>query len=386
MVVSSRAAAGAESTGTVYVAVELSQRGWLIAVQTPRGNGRASKHRLRSGDADGLLDLIGRIRMKEERETGGPVRAACCYEAGYDGFWLHRRLEAAGVASHVLDPASLQVDRRARRVKTDAIDAEALLRALVAHCRGEAGACRMVRVPSVEEEDAKRLHRERRRLIKERVAHVNRIKALLATQGISEYQPLKADRRSCLDELRTAEGRPLTPHLRQELLRELDRLELVLEQVRAVEAERDAPVRAERPADAGERMIADLVRLRGVGPETATVLVREAFYRGFAGRRQVAAYAGLTPSPYRSGGMQHDQGISKAGNPQLRATMIELAWLWVRHQPGSALARWFAERVGAAGGRMRRIGIVAVARKLLIALWRYATTGLVPDGAGLKAA
>ena len=215
---------------------------------------------------------------------------------------------------------------------------------------------------------------------------MNRIKALLATQGISEYQPLKADRRPCLDELRTAEGRPLTPHLRQELLRELDRLELVLEQVRAVEAERDAPVRAERPADAGERMIADLVRLRGVGPETATVLVREAFYRGFAGRRQVAAYAGLTPSPYRSGGMQHDQGISKAGNPLLRATMIELAWLWVRHQPGSALARWFAERVGAAGGRMRRIGIVAVARKLLIALWRYATTGLVPDGAGLKAA
>jgi transposase len=294
MIVPSRPAADADPAGTIYAAVELSQRGWLVAVQVP-GNGRASRHKLSYGDVAGLLGLIERIRAKEERATGRPVRAACCHEAGYDGFWLHRRLEAAGVASHVLDPASLQVDRRARRVKTDAIDAEALLRALTAYCRGEAGACRMVRVPSVEEEDAKRLHRERRRLIKGHVAHVNRIKALLATQGISDYQPLKADRRARVDELRTAEGRALPPHLRREILRELDRLGLVLDQVRAVEAERDAVARADRPAGAGERMIWDLARLRGVGPETATVLVREALDRGFANRRQVAAYAGLTP-------------------------------------------------------------------------------------------
>jgi transposase len=368
---------------SMFLAIELSRSGWLVAIQCP-SDGRVSRHKLAGGDIDGLLALIGRARSKAERMIGSPVETICCHEAGYDGFWIHRRLEAAGVISHVIDPASLQVDRRARRIKTDAIDVEALLRALMAYRPGETGICRMVRPPTVEQEDARRLHRERHRLIKERVAHVNRIKGLLVTQGIYDFEPLRASRRDVLDTLTTHDGRPVPPHLKQEVLREIDRLELALKQIHEVEAERDAVAATETPRDGAEIMIGQLMRLRSVGPETATVLVREVFYREFANRREVAAYAGLTPSPYRSGGMNRDQGISKAGNALVRAKMVELAWMWMRYQPESALAHWFVERVGAGKGRVRRIGIVAVARKLLVALWRYVTTGLVPSGAQLK--
>ena len=369
----------------VFVALELSKSAWLLAAQGSP-SGKASSHRLEGGDIAGLLALLRRLQAREQQACGRPVQIILGYEAGYDGFWLQRRLAAEGLTCCVMDPGSLQVDRRARRAKTDRLDAAMLLRALMAWWRGDRAACHIVQVPSVEREDARRTHRERQRLISERVQHVNRIKGLLATQGIYDYRPLRRDRWERLEELRTGDGRELPPRLRREIEREFKRLELVLEQIAATEAERDAAVAAPTADDADAAMVARLAKLGGIGTELATVLVREALYRPFANRKEVAAYAGLTPSPYASGDRHRDQGISKAGNPLLRKAMVELAWLWLRYQPDSALARWFTERVGAVRGRMRKITAVALARKLLVALWRYLTTGLVPEGARLKPA
>jgi transposase len=370
----------------VFVAMELSKSAWLLAVQGSP-SGKASPHRLEGGDVDGLLALLRRLQAREQQACGGgEVQIVLGYEAGYDGFWLQRRLAAEGIHCWVMDPGSLQVNRKARRAKTDRLDAAMLLRALMAWCRGDRSACHMVQVPSVEREDARRTHRERQRLIAERVQHVNRIKGLLATQGIYDHQPLRRDRWARLADLRTGDGRELPARLRREIEREFKRLELVLEQIEAVEAERDAVAMEPAPGDADAAKVSLLARLGGIGVELATVLVREALYRPFANRKEVAAYAGLTPSPFASGDRHREQGISEAGNPLLRKSMIELAWLWLRYQPGSALARWFAERVGAVRGRIRKITAVALARKLLVALWRYVTTGLLPEGARLKAA
>ena len=370
----------------VFVAMELSKSAWLLVAQGS-ASGKASSHRLESGDVDGLLALLRRLQVREERACGsGGARVVLGYEAGYDGFWLQRRLAAAGITCWVMDPGSLQVDRRARRAKTDRLDAAMLLRALMAWCRGDRAACRMVQVPSVEREDAIRTRREPQRLITERVQHVNRAKGLLATQGIYDYQPLRRDRWARLAELRTGDGRELPPRLRREIERELKRLELVLEQIGTIEAERDTAVAGSAAEDADAAKVAQLAKLGGIGTELATVLVREALYRPFANRREVAAYAGLAPSPFASGDRRREQGISKAGNPLLRKAMVELAWLWLRYQPGSALARWFTERVGAVRGRVRKISAVALARKLLVALWKYVTTGLLPEGARLKPA
>lgn len=368
----------------IFLALELSRSSWLVASHTPAAD-KISRHKLAAGDIDGLLALIERLRTRVEQKTGQPVQVISCYEAGYDGFWLDRKLKAEGVVNHVMDPASIQVDRRARRVKTDAVDADALLRALMAFCRGEKKVCSMVRVPTRDEEDAKRLSREREQLIKERVRHVNRIKGLCATQGIYDYQPLKANRLERLDELRTGDGNSLPDRLRNEIRRQLERLKLLLELIGTVEAERDAVVKADKPASEADRRIRALAKLKGIGPEIATVLYNEVFYRQFANRRDVAAYVGLTPSLFASGDLRHDQGISKAGNPRARATMVELAWLWVRHQSGSDLTGWFLTRVSGIKGRIKRIAIVALARKVLVALWRYLETGLVPTGAMLKA-
>ena len=374
----------AEEVVRIFLALELSRSSWLVASHTAAAD-KISRHKLAAGDIDGLLALIERLRTRVEQKTGQPVQVISCYEAGYDGFWLDRKLRAEGVINHVMDPASIQVDRRARRVKTDAVDADALLRALMAFCRGERKVCSMVRVPTREEEDAKRLSREREQLIKERVRHVNRIKGLCATQGIYDYQPLKADRLERLDELRTGDGNPLPDRLKNEIRRQLERLKLLLELIGTVEAERDAVVKADKPASEADRKIRALAKLKGIGPEIATVLYNEVFYRQFANRRDVAAYVGLTPSLFASGDLRHDQGISKAGNPRARATMVELAWLWVRHQSGSDLTGWFLSRVSGIKGRIKRIAIVALARKVLVALWRYLETGLVPTGAMLKA-
>ena len=368
---------------TVFVAMELSKSTWVLAAQASP-SGKTSSHRLDGGDINGLLALLRRLAAREQGAAGEKVEVVLGYEAGYDGFWLHRRLTAEGTTCWVMDPGSLQVDRRARRAKTDRLDAAMLLRALMGWCRGDRAACHMVQVPSVEREDARRTHRERQRLITERVQHVNRIKGLLATQGVHDYLPLRRDRRERLAELRTGNGRALPPCLRREIEREFLRLELVLEQIVAVEAERDTAVAAPAAGDADAAKVALLAKLGGIGTELATVLVREALYRPFANRKEVAAYAGLTPSPFASGDRHREQGISKAGNPLLRKSMVELAWLWLRYQPDTALARWFTGRVGEIRGRIRKITAVALARKLLVALWRYVNTGLVPEGARLK--
>src|SRR5687768_4726322 len=363
----------------IFLALELSCSSWLVASHTPTAD-KISRHKLAAGDIDGLLALIERLRTRVEQKTGQPVQVISCYEAGYDGFWLDRKLKAEGVINYVMDPASIQVDRRARRVKTDAVDADALLRALMAFCRGERKVCSMVRVPTRDEEDAKRLSREREQLIKERMST-----GLRASQGIYDYQPLKADRVERLDELRTGDGEPLPDRLRNEIRRQLERLKLLLALIETVEAERDAVVKADKPASEADCKIRALAKLKGIGPEIATVLYNEVFYRQFANRRDIAGYVGLTPSLFASGELRHDQGISKAGNPRARATMVELAWLWVRHQSGSDLTGWFLTRVSGIKGRIKRIAIVALARKVLVALWRYLETGLVPTGAVLKA-
>jgi len=366
------------------LAIELSKKSWIVAVNAPLSD-KVGRHTLRAGDWKGLLDLIARIRTRVVEALNRPVEVISCYEAGYDGFWLHRVLEAHGVRNYVIDPASLQVDRRARRVKTDNIDLGRLLRSLMAYLRGEPKVWSVVRVPSVAEEDDRRLHRERDRLINERVQHVNRIKGLCAVHGIYDYEPLRPNRLARLEQLRAADGCELPPRFKAEIMRELQRLELVLNMIKTLEAERDAIASTGKSlTHANAKKIQDLIRLKSVGPQIGTTLVGEVFYRQFNNRQQLGSYVGLTPSHLQSGSSSRDQGISKAGNPKARTIMIELAWLWLRHQPNSPLSMWFRERVGTGKGRIRRIAIVAVARKLLIALWRYLETGMAPTGAVLK--
>jgi transposase len=376
--------------GAIFVSLELSRSTWLITSLSPGGGEKMSKHSVSAGDIAALLTRLSELKHKVFARTGKSFQVIVIQEAGLDGFWIHRVLQSEGVESHVVDAASIATSRRRRRVKTDRIDGEALVRALLAYTRGEPRVCAMVSVPTPEEEDSRRLCRERKTLTNERVQHVNRIKGLLFSQGISDYEPLRRNRRQRLDELKTGDARPLPPHLRAQVSRELDRLELLLEQIKAVEVERDAFILARKPegmnADAARSPPAMLTKLNGIGPEIAAVLWSEGLYRSFANRKQVAAYAGLAPTPWQSGSVAREQGVSKAGNPRLRTTMLQLAWLWLRHQPQSALTRWFHERVTRNGGRLRKSTIVALARKLLVALWKYVTAGVLIDGAVVRAA
>lgn len=375
--------------GAIFVSLELSRSTWLITSLSPGGGEKMSKHGVSAGNIAALLARLSELKQKAFARTGQSFQVIVIQEAGLDGFWIHRVLQSEGVESHVVDPASIATSRRRRRAKTDKIDGEALVRALLAYKRGEPRVCAMVRAPTPEDEDRRRLCRERKTLTNERVQHVNRIKGLLFCQGISGYEPLRRNRRQRLDELKTGDARPLPPHLKAQIARELDRLELLLEQIKAVETERDALISAIKPdgmnADAMRSPPAMLINLNGIGPEFAAVLWSEGLYRSFANRKQVAAYAGLAPTPWQSGSIAREQGVSKAGNARLRTTMLQLAWLWLRHQPQSALARWFHERVTRNGGRLRKTTIVALARKLLVALWKYVTAGVVIDGAVVRA-
>jgi transposase len=375
--------------GAIFVSLELSRSTWLITSLSPGAGEKMSKHGVSAGNVAALLMRLSELKRKAFARTGKSFRLIVIQEAGLDGFWIHRVLQSEGVESHVVDAASIATSRRRRRAKTDKIDGEALVRALLAHKRGEPRVCAMVRAPTPEDEDCRRLCRERKTLTNERVQHVNRIKGLLFSQGISDYEPLRQNRRQRLDELKTGDARPLPPHLKAQIGRELDRLELLLEQIKAVEIERDALISAMKPggmnADAVRSPPAMLISLNGIGPEFAAVLWSEGLYRTFVNRRQVAAYAGLAPTPWQSGSVAREQGVSKAGNPRLRTTMLQLAWLWLRHQPQSALTLWFHERVKRNGGRLRKTTIVAMARKLLVALWKYVTAGVVIDGAVTRA-
>lgn len=370
--------------GTMYVAFELSKAKWKIGIVLP-GSPKMSRYTVAGGETAALAELLRRKRAEAAGRQGGPVRVISCYEAGYDGFWLHRWLGEQGVENRVLDPASIEVERRKRRVKTDRIDLEKLMRVLLALCRGEPRVCSLARPPSVAEEDAKRRHRERERLIKERGAHTNRIKALLHGQGIREANPLAKGFLRVLGKCRTGDGRELPPVLAREIAREHARLLLLIEQVAAVEAEIRATMQA-ATAGSPAAKAAQLARLKSIGETTAQVLAHEVYYRDFANRRQVGGFVGLTGTPYDSGATRREQGISKAGNPRARAALVELAWFWLVHQPDSKLTCWFKARVGDLKGRVRKIAIVALARKLAVALWRYLETGLVPEGAVLKPA
>lgn len=362
---------------TALIAIELSGRSWLVGVLSP-GARRMGRHRLAAGDVDRLVALGAR------ELAGGAGKVVCLYEAGRDGFWLQRTLAGHGLECLVVDPASVEVTRRKRRAKTDRLDLEGLMRVLARWLGGDAGICRMVMVPSPVDEDLRRTARERRALVGERVRHTNRIKAQLALIGVRDYDPLAPGARAALAGLRGAGGDAVPAAMRRQIEREFDRLELVVAQIAAVEAERDEAVRRPAAEDAQAERIAALVRFKAIGIETATVLGREVFFRSFDNRRRVAGYVGLCSSPWASGDSSYELGISKAGNARARAAMIELAWRWLRWQPDSALSQWFHQRVGAAHGRVRRIAIVALARKLLVALWRYLETGLVPEGAVMK--
>ncbi|RWA59779.1 MAG: IS110 family transposase [Mesorhizobium sp.] len=384
-VVADRSAAPAAirtDLGAIFVSLELSKSTWLITSLSPDSGEKMSKHAVRGGDITGLLARFAQLQDKAQARAGRHFALVVIQEAGLDGFWIHRILEAEGIESHVVDAASIATSRRRRRAKTDKIDGEALVRALLAYKRGEPRVCAMVRVPSVKEEDHRRIGRERKALVGERTCHVNRIKGLLFAQGITGYEPLGRDRRHRLEELRTGDGRALPEHLKGQIRRELDRLELVIAQIKEVQAERDALLAIE----VAETPAATLLDLKGIGPECAAILYSEGLFRHFDNRRQVAAYAGLAPTPWQSGLVQHEQGVSKAGNPRLRTTMIELAWLWLRNQPSSALTRWFHERAMLNQGCLKKTTIVALARKLLVALWKYVTAGVVIEGAVMKAA
>jgi transposase len=371
--------------GAIFVSLELSRSNWLVTSLSPGKGEKMSKRSVAAGRVAELLTLFAELKRKAMVRTGQSYPTITIQEAGLDGFWLHRVLQQEGIESHVVDPASIATPRRRRRAKTDKLDGEALLRALLAYKRGEPRVCAMVVAPSPEEEDRRRLCRERATLIEERIRHVNRIKGLLFSQGICDYAPLRRDRRARLAALRTGDGRELPLHVKAQIGRELDRIELLLGQIKAVEAERDALLAAARkPASKGAvpDPVTMLLALKGLGANFTATLWSEAFYRQFANRRQVAAYAGLAATPWQSGGIRHEQGVSKAGNPRLRTTMIQLAWLWIRHQPQSALTRWFKER--SPQGRKR--AIVALARKLLVALWKYVAHGVVIEGAVMKTA
>ena len=384
--------------GAIFVSLELSRKTWLITSLSPGKGEKMSKHSVTAGDTAGLMARFAELQRKAAVRTGKTFPIIVIQEAGLDGFWLHRVLQQEGIESHVVDPASIAIPRRRRRAKTDKIDGEALLRALLAYKRGEPRVCSMVVAPSPDEEDRRRLCRERDTLITERVRHVNRIKGLLFAQGIADYEPVSRNRRKRLDELCTGDGRPLPQYVKAQITRELDRLELVLEQIKVVEKERDrvllstASVRVittgpEAACDnpTGASGVAMLTALRGIGANGATKLWSEGLSRHFSNRRQVAAYSGLAPTPWQSGGIAHEQGVSKAGNPRLRTTMVEIAWLWLQHQPQSALARWYFARVGVGATKARKkVAITALARKLLVAFWKYVTTGELIEGAIMK--
>jgi transposase len=376
-------AAGAED-GTLYVAFELSRSKWLIGIVLS-GESKLSRHQVSGGDTAAVWQVIAKKRASAEKKLGRPVRVVSCYEAGYDGFWLDRWLAAQGIANRVLDPSSIEMPRRARQAKTDRLDLERLMRVLIRHDGGEPRVCSVVHPPSPEQEDARRLSRERDRLIGERTAHGNRIKGLLHGQGVRELQPRRKDFLAQLAEARTGDGRAVPARLVAEIRREHARLGLLGEQLAEVEGEMAAQRDAAAP-DSRARQVTHLLGLKSIGPISGETLVNEVFWRDFRNRRQVGAYFGLVGTPFDSGQSSREQGISKSGNGRARTLAVELSWLWLRHQPDSALSLWFKQRVGDQKGRVRRIAIVALARKLMVALWRFLTLGLVPDGAIVRAA
>jgi transposase len=366
----------------LYMALELSAKKWVVLFSD--GTRRCRQVVVSAGDRLALLAQIGLAKTKLGLPADVPV--VSCYEAGRDGFWLHRWLASVGVDNRVVDPASIEVPQRAKRVKTDRVDVQKLLQLLLRWHGGESQAWHEVRVPSVAQEDERHLQRERDRLKKEHTGASNRIASLLVTQGIE--LPLNKHFMRALDQVRCWDGTPLPAQLRGELERQWERYELAGRHMAVLLAQQRQRLSKAAAEDTMAQQMKQLMRLCSVGVQSAWTLSAEVFaWREIKNRWQIGALAGLTPTPYASGQSEREQGISKAGIARVRTAMIELSWLWLRHQGDSALSRWFQRRFGSTGSkRSRRIGIVALARRLLVALWRYLHSGVIPDGAVLKRA
>jgi transposase len=367
-------------TQNLYMAIELSDKKWKLGFTV----GFGQSPRLRDVEAQELAGLAKEVWQAKER-FGLPKNAPVfsCYEAGRDGFWLHRSLLAQGVNNLVVDSASIEVNRRKRRVKTDRMDVGKLLTMLMRYHQGEKKVWSIVHVPSRVDEDQRQLHRELMALKAEQTHHTNRIEGLLTSQGVRLSH--KKEFLSNLETVRLWDGSLLCSGLQTRLKREYERYHLVKQQINKLELEREAAVRTST-APAVEQ-VRQLLKLKGIGMNSAWVYVMEFFaWRGFRNRREVGCLAGLTPTPYQSGDSAKEQGISKAGNRRIRAMAIEIAWSWLRFQPDSQLSRWYHERFGKGNSRVHRIGIVALARRLLVELWQYLETGVIPEGASLKAA
>lgn len=361
----------------LLLAFELSERTWKLGFTVGRGQ-RPRVRSIPAGTVDRLADEIARAKARFDLPADAPVMS--CYEAGREGFWLHRYVVAQGWMNYIVDSSSIEVNRRARRAKTDALDLVGLLRLLERYVQGERRVWHVVRVPTVAEEDARHLHRQRETLQQERTRLINRLHGLLTTQGVTV--PLRAD---FLDRLATVscwDGTALPAGLCQRLRYVWEQLVFLNTQLADMDAAR-AALAAEATTAAG-RCVAQLQTLQGIGAIGAWALTTEIFsWRQIRNGRELGALVGVVPAPYQSGATSHDQGITRAGNRHVRRMIVQLAWSWLRYQPTSALSRWYRERFRH-GPRLRRIGIVALARKLLIAWWRYLETGTVPDGAVLK--
>ncbi len=364
-------------TACLLLAFELGQRSWKLGFSV----GMGQRPRVRQIQA-GAVGVIENEIVRAKRRLGLPLEAAVisCYEAGRDGFWLHRYLVAHGITNHVVDSSSIEVNRRARRAKTDRLDLGGLLNLLARYVLGDRRVWRVVRVPTVGDEDARQLPRTWETLAEDRTRLINRMKGLLTTQGVRV--PIDKEFLENLQAARVWDGTPVPAGLQERLAQDWAQLRQVEQQLR----ERKA--RATRPSDVTTptgSAIEQLQTLRAIGVTGAWVLATEIFgWRQIENRRQLGGLVGLVPAPYQSGETAYDQGITRAGNTHVRRVMVQLAWLWLQYQPQSALSRWYQQRFGSGGKRLRRIGIVALARKLLIALWRYLETGAVPDGAQLK--
>ncbi len=365
--------------GDLYLAFELGQKQWKLGFTV----GFSQKPRERTVLAGDLLGVKREIKRAKRRF--GLSKDACvlsCYEAGRDGFWLHRYLVHIGVGSLVVDSSSIEVNRRARRAKTDKMDLGKLLKMLMRYDHGEHKVWSVVRVPTVEQEDSRQLHRDLEALRGERTRHINRIKGLLASYGVR--MRVGADFLDRLETRRLWDGRPVPLGLKKRLVREYERLEMVKGQIKQVEAERADFVKISESPDV--EMVRQLLCLRGIGINSSWLYTMEFFgWREFRNGREVGALAGLTPTPHQSGDEAQERGISKAGNRHIRSMAIQIAWAWLRWQPRSKLSRWYQQRFANGSPRLRRIGIVALARKLLVDLWRYLQDGVIPEGAELKA-
>jgi transposase len=361
---------------TLYVALELSSTTWHLAMAS--GQGAAPRERdLPARDREAFQRELE--RAKERFGLPATARVLTCYEAGRDGFWIARWLHTLAIENVVVDSASIEVSRRRRRTKSDKVDARSLLRLLMRYAAGDRAVWRVVAVPSVETEDCRHLHRALETLKHDRTRITNRMRGLLATHGVKLGSTLPRD----LTQLRCWDGAPLPSGLAARLTREMAHVALIVEQIRSLEREQRAAVRERN--DAIVRQVKHLQQLRGIALTSAWVFVAEAFsWRQFRNGRQIGALSGLAPTPYQSGSSHHEQGIGKSGNRRWRTMAIEIAWSWLRFQPSSDLSRWYARRFAQGGPRARRIGAAAVARKLLIALWRYLETGVPPAGAVLK--